>query len=71
MRFEPRRCCIVITACAVLHNFGIRQREWDDELPSGSESSEDDEDEREDERDHELQEDVASRNAIILRHFTN
>lgn len=66
LRFEPRRCCIVITACTVLHNFGIRHRQWEDELPSGSESSIEVE---EGEAELHRGEDVGSRNDISVRHF--
>lgn len=69
LRFSPRRCCIIITACAVLHNFGIRRKQWEDELFDRSDESSDEEEDNE--RRHELDEGVFSRLDLIERYFTN
>ncbi|XP_039289547.1 putative nuclease HARBI1 [Nilaparvata lugens] len=32
LRFSPCRCCVVIVACAILHNFGIKKGLFEDVL---------------------------------------
>ncbi|XP_054257136.1 putative nuclease HARBI1 [Macrosteles quadrilineatus] len=57
LRFTPRRCCTIIVACAVLHNFGFRRGQWNIVVESSTYSDESSVDGDQDE-DHEVQDDI-------------
>ncbi|XP_039279757.1 putative nuclease HARBI1 isoform X1 [Nilaparvata lugens] len=70
LRFSPRRCCIVIVACAILHNFGIKKGLFEDVLEPLPEDY--DMEENEDQPEVADRPDgILTRNQIIRRHFTN
>ncbi|XP_054260995.1 putative nuclease HARBI1 [Macrosteles quadrilineatus] len=64
LRFSPQRCCTIIVACAVLHNFGIKKEQWqvDNEIAEEAGGEEGEVAARED--------GVASRADLIQRHFS-
>ncbi|XP_054287726.1 putative nuclease HARBI1 [Macrosteles quadrilineatus] len=72
LRFSPRRCCIIIVACAVLHNFGIRRALWQDVVDplDDVEAIADDPVDENDLPAYDLPEGILSRNDIIRRHFS-